>query len=90
MVVGEPWSNGPCGFMGKDDAEQAGMPWAALVYDEHRSFTSHLPLDTPGIEDLLRLIRRDGWRGIKGYFSATRESEHLRIFSDRVLPQPSW
>ena len=67
-----------------------------MVYDERRSFESFLPLDCPGITPLLELVRDHGWRrgpgqpGIKGYFSAKREGANLRIFVDRLLPQPHW
>ena len=91
MVVGEAYSSGPCGFMSQEDAALGGIVWAALVYDEHRSFTSYLPLDMPGIGALLRLVRQEGRGGIRGYFAARREGEHLRVFTDRmVVPQPSW
>jgi hypothetical protein len=83
-------SNGPFGFASKELANAAGQPWVALIYDEHRSFMSHLPMDTPGIDALLRLVRLEGWKGIKGYFQAQREGDNLRIFADRIMPQPAW
>uniref|UniRef100_A0A7S0NRM5 MYND-type domain-containing protein n=1 Tax=Calcidiscus leptoporus TaxID=127549 RepID=A0A7S0NRM5_9EUKA len=71
---------------------EAAMP--CHVYDEARSFTGFLECHTPGITPLLRLIQGHGahfrGRGAKGYFLARREGTSLRIFTDRILPQPAW
>ena len=88
---------GPCGFCSRKGATTIGLPtWGCMVYDERRSFESFLPLDCPAITPLLELVRDRGWRrgagqpGIKGYFIAKREGDNLRIFVDRLLPQPHW
>ena len=71
---------------------EGAMPCS--VYDEARSFNGFLECYTPGIDPLLRLIQDQGalipGRGGKGYFLARREGTSLRIFTDRILPQPAW
>ena len=65
--------------------------WAAMVYDEARSFTSYLKLDTMGIEPLLRHVSTHGQKGgTKGFFRAVREGTSLRIFTDRILDDQGW
>ena len=90
--------SGPCGFPGRASfTSSAGesSPWACIVYDEPRSLTNvYLPLDTPGIEDLLALIKRSGIRvasgAYKAYCEAKREGPCLRIYIDRLAPQQKW
>ena len=86
---------GPCGFASRSAMEDAGSPWACMVYDELRSLENvYLPLDTPGIEELLKLIRRDGIQvpsgACKAFCEAVREGSCLRIFVDRLAPQQTW
>jgi len=65
--------------------------WAAMVYDEPRSFTSYLKLDTVGIEPLLLLVSTHGQKGgTKGFFWAVREGTNLRIFTHRILDVQGW
>ena len=90
-LQGYPNGGGPCGYACREAATSSGMPWAAMVYDERRTFEAYLPLDTPGIEALLRRVREEGPRGgIKGFFKARREGDHLRIYADRILSPPAW
>ena len=62
-----------------------------MVYDERRTFQACMPMDTPGIRPLLKLIYDHGpGGGRKGYFTARREGSNLRIFSAEMLPPPAW
>ena len=92
---GNGHGDGPYGFASRADMESDGRPWACMVYDEPRTLSNvYLPLDTPGIEAALKLICRDGIRvasgAYKAYFEAVREGTCLRIYTDRLAPQPGW
>eukprot|EP00322_Chrysochromulina_rotalis_P031233 CAMPEP_0115833358 /NCGR_PEP_ID=MMETSP0287-20121206/3133_1 /TAXON_ID=412157 /ORGANISM="Chrysochromulina rotalis, Strain UIO044" /LENGTH=136 /DNA_ID=CAMNT_0003286773 /DNA_START=280 /DNA_END=690 /DNA_ORIENTATION=- len=62
-----------------------------MVYNERRTLQAFINFeDAPGIATLARLIASEGGDGgIKAYFKARREAGHLRIYVDRVLPQPA-
>ena len=83
---------GPHGFAGR--GEHKGSAWACTVYDEARSFTAYLPMDEPGIDPLLALIRKDGIQApngaMKAYCEAVRVGPNLRIFADTLLPRQQW
>jgi hypothetical protein len=92
---GDGSHSGPCGFASRKAFEGSGKPWACMVYDEPRTLRNvYLPLDTPGIEAVLKLILRDGVRvasgSYKAYFEAVREGPCLRIYTDRLAPKPDW
>ena len=65
-----------------------------MVYDEARSFTAHLPMDTPGADELLARIVQDGIRvpsgAYKAYCEAVREGPNLRVFTDALMPRQPW
>jgi hypothetical protein len=89
---------GPCGFVGRTEWSASvgeAKPWACMVYDEPRSLPHvYLPLDTPGVEALLWLIKRGGVRvasgQYKGFCEAVREGACLRIYTDRLGPPQKW
>jgi hypothetical protein len=92
---GNGHGDGPHGFASRADMESDGRPWACMVYDEPRTLRNvYLPLDTTGIDAVLKLICRDGNRvasgAYKAYFEAVRVGPCLRIFTDRLVPQPGW
>lgn len=64
-----------------------------MVYDERRTFQAFVDLEAEAEEampTLTRLIATQGaGGGTKAYFAARRDGDHLRIFVDRVLPQPT-
>jgi len=81
---------GPFGFASHDEMPEHAV-WAAMVYDEARSFTSYLKLDTVGIEPLLRHVSMRGQKGgTKGFFWAVREGANLRIFTQEILEDQGW
>ena len=62
-----------------------------LVCNERRTVEAYVDFsDAPGIATLAHLIASEGGDGgVKAYFKARREVGQLRIFVDRVLPQPA-
>ena len=66
-----------------------GASYPSLVYDQQRSFRHELPSDTPGVYLLRQLIMSER-PGLKGFFSARRQGENLRIFVDRMLLPEPW
>jgi len=64
-----------------------------MVYNEKRTLQAFVDLeqDAPGVATIVRLIATEGGDGgVKGYFRARREGEQLRIYVDRILPEPGW
>lgn len=65
-----------------------------MVYDEKRSFQAFLNLESAthgATAEMVRLIATKGsGGGLKGYFSATRDEQDLRIYVDRLLKPPQW
>ena len=63
-----------------------------MVYNEKKTVQAFVDLEDasqPGMATLVRLIAREGGGGgVKGFFAARREGEALRIFVDRILPEP--
>ena len=64
-----------------------------MVYNERKTLQCFVDLEDasqPAMATLVRLIARGGGGGgIRGYFAARREGEALRIFVDRMLPEPA-
>ena len=64
-----------------------------MVYNEKKSLQAFVDLEDasqPAMATLVRLIAREGGGGgVKGYFAARREGEALRIYVDRILPEPA-
>ena len=63
-----------------------------MVYNEKRTLQAFVDLesDCPGMATLVRLIASEGGDGgVKGYFLARREPGALRVYIDRILPEPA-
>eukprot|EP00051_Salpingoeca_urceolata_P019536 m.286265 g.286265 ORF g.286265 m.286265 type:complete len:755 (-) comp19437_c2_seq6:1104-3368(-) len=71
-----------------------GLGTNIMVYDAQRSFVTHIPPgapDSPELRGLINFVRHHGPnQGMKGYLSARREGNMVRIFYDKMLPTPSW
>ena len=87
---------GPHGFAA--EGEHKSRPWGCVVYDEMRTFEAYLPMDAPGIDPLLGLIRKEGISvniggptvPMKAYCEAVRVGPHLRIYTDKLETRQPW
>ncbi len=60
-----------------------------MIYDENKSVSTFMPISEG--PKIVRLVRTKGvMGGIKAYFYAQREGDHLRIFTDKVAPPQIW